>query len=60
MRNRQRVSERLLVSLFYVFVFCRAEWGRDGQWRCWVLWPLCISSKAYFIFIVAELRCAFD
>lgn len=60
MRNRQRVSKRLHVSLFYVRVFCRVAWGRGEEWCHWVLWLPHISSKAYFIFIVPELRCALD
>ena len=38
-------------------VFCRVAWGRGEEWCHWVLWLPHISSKAYFIFIVPELRC---
>jgi hypothetical protein len=41
-------------------VFCRVAWGRGEEWCHWVLWLPHISSKAYFIFIVPELRCALD
>ena len=43
----------------FLFVLCisvlQDEWGRGGERHCWFLWLLHVSSKAYLIFIFAEL-----
>lgn len=54
-KQTEGLNKVTLSLLFYEFVVCKVEWGRRREWFCWFLWLPCVSSKDYFILIVAKL-----